>query len=221
MTYHIIINNVKTVEELNGAWTNNDFIQLLDLFGFPDAEQSKPEELRDLLFMAISDFEPNEAAEIILKYKLSDSLNDNQIEQISHEMLLDKISEEYSDISLHHELFNINKLLFKAFNGTFPSAKASVVEFEIQPNKDIDKEIVLKAISKTLSGSNVIKRLYSNHLAGKENFDEAESIIWNLKPIGESAYQLITSEYWMSRDEFTEAEYDVEVIEFEEDEDDN
>lgn len=221
MNYHIIINKVNTVEELNGAWTNNNYIQLLDLFGFPDAEQSKPEELRDLLFMAISDFEPNEAAEIILKYKLSDHLNDNQIEQISHEMLLDKISEEYSDISLHHELFNINQLLFKAFNGTFPSAKASIVEFEIQPNKDINKEVVLKAISKTLSGSNVIKRLFSNHLAGQENFDEAESIIWDLKPIGETSYQLITSEYWMSRDEFTEAEYDVEVVAFEEDEDDN
>lgn len=29
---------------------------------------------------------------------------------------------------------------------------------------------------------------------------------------------MTTSEYWMSRDEFTEAEYDVEVIPFESDE---
>src|SRR5690606_21953062 len=103
MTYHIIINSVKTVEELKDAWTNANYIELLDRFGFPDAKDSKPEELRELLFLAISDFEPHEAAAIFLDYKLSEHLNENQIDQISHEMLLDKISEEYSDISLHHE----------------------------------------------------------------------------------------------------------------------
>jgi hypothetical protein len=46
--------------------------------------------------MAITDFEPNEAA-IVLDYKLSDSLNEGQIQQISNDMLIDKISEEYPD----------------------------------------------------------------------------------------------------------------------------
>jgi hypothetical protein len=46
--------------------------------------------------MAITDFEPNEAA-IVLDYKLSDSLNEGQIQQISNDMLIDKISEEYPE----------------------------------------------------------------------------------------------------------------------------
>jgi hypothetical protein len=221
MNYHIIINSVKTVEELKAAWTNDDYIQLLDRFGFPDAQDSKPEELKELLFMAISDFEPSEAAAILLDYKLSEHLNEGQIDQMSHDMLLDKISEEYSDIGLHHELFNINQLLFKAFNGTFPNAKATIVEFEIHPDKEVSKEVVLKAFDKTLTGSSVIKRLYSNHIAGKENFDESEDIIWKLIAKGNNAYEMTTSEYWMSRDEFKEAEFDAEVIPFEEDEEDD
>ncbi len=216
----MIINSVKTVEELPNAWTNTDYIELLDRFGFPDAKDSKPEELKELLYMAISDFEGPEAAAILLDYKLSEHLNEGQIDQMSHDMLLDKISEEYSDISLHHQLYNINQLLFRAYNGTFPSAKATIVEFEITPDNDIDKEVVLKVLDKTLAKNSVIKRLFSNHLAGKEAFDEAEDIVWKLDSNGNGSYTLTTSEYWMSRDEFTEAEYDAEIVMYEEDEDD-
>ncbi|WP_047545062.1 hypothetical protein [Psychroserpens sp. Hel_I_66] len=220
MKYHIIINSVKTVEEFKNAWTNEDYIYLLDKFGLEDSGNASTQELLELLQMAISDFEPNEAAAIVLEYKLSDDLNDNQIDQMSHDMLLDKISEEYADISLHHQLFNINQLLHKAYNGTFPSAKATVIEFEITPNKEVTKEVILKAFDKTLAGNNVIKRLFSNQLAGKESFEEAEDIIWDLKATGDTSYVLTTSEYWISRDEFKDAEFDATVIEFgEEDED--
>ncbi|WP_044403340.1 hypothetical protein [Lacinutrix sp. Hel_I_90] len=220
MKYHIIINKVKTVEAFDDAWTNEDYIELLSRFGFQEGSTANPNELKDLLFMAISDFEPNEAAVIVLDYKLDNALNENQIEQLSHEMLLDKISEEYPDISLHHELFNINQLLHNAYNGTFPNAKATVIELEISPNKEISKEIILKILDKTLAPSNVIKRLFSDQLAGKEAFEEAEAIIWDLKPNGENSYLLKTSEYWMSRDEFKDAEFDATVTEFEEDDED-
>ena len=221
MKYHIIINAVKLVESLNDAWNTTDYLQLLNAFGFEDTANLKPEEIEEMLFMAISDFEPEEAATIVLKYKLSEFLNDNQIDQISNDMLIDKISEEYADISLHHQLFNINQLLHKAYNGKFPKAKATIVDFEIQPNENITKEIVLKAFNATLTRSNVIKRLFANAIAGNESFDEAESIIWDLKSTGANSYTLTTSEYWMSKDEFERAEFDAEVLEFEEDEADN
>ena len=220
MKYHIIINSVKTVDELKNASTNVDYIALLEKFGLEDSSESTTTELLELLAMAISDFEPEEAAAIVLDYKLSKHLNENQIEQISHEMLQDKISEEFADISMHHALFNINQLLYKAYNGTFPNAKATLVEFEVTPNKDITKENVLKAFNATLTTSNVIKRLFADELAGKEKFDDAESIIWDLSVTGENKYTLTTSAYWMSKDEFNEAEFDVTVVEFEEEEED-
>lgn len=219
MKYHIVINSVKAVEEFKEAWTNADYIELLDRFGFPDGKNSKPEDLRELLFMAISDFEGHEAAAIFLNYKLSDHLNENQIDQMSHDMLLDKISEEYSDISLHHELFNINQLLHAAYNGTFPTAKATIIEFEITPNEDVTKEVILKVLNTTLANSNIIKRLYAEQLAGKEAFVEAEDIVWELKSTGDNSYIMTTSEYWISRDEFKDAEFDATIALFEEEED--
>ena len=218
MNYHIIINSVKTVEEFKEAWTNADYIELLDRFGFPDGGDSKPEDLKELLFMAISDFESHEAAAILLDYKLSAHLSEGQIDQMSHDMLLDKISEEYREIALHHQLFNINQLLHHAYNGTFPNAKATIIEFEITPNEGITKDIVLKVLDKTLANNNVIKRLYSEQLAGNEAFTEAEDIVWSLKSTGNNSYIMTTSEYWISRDEFKDAEFDAEIVIFEEEE---
>ncbi len=103
----------------------NDYIELLKKFGFPDAESSAKEDLRELLFMAITDYEPPEAASILMEYRMSNSLSEGQISQISHDMLLDKIFEEYPEISLHHEFFNINQLLYKAYNGKFPQQRIS------------------------------------------------------------------------------------------------
>ncbi len=216
MKYHIIINSLKSVESLKDAWSKDDYLALLEKFELEGESSSSFKELEELLFLAISEYETNEAAAIILEYRLSDYLNENQIDQVSHEMLQDKISEEYPDISLHQELFNINQLLYRAYNGTFPNAKATIIEFEISPDKDVSKEIILKAFDKTLAEGNVIKRLFGNQLAGKEAFDEAESIIWDLTATGNSTYTLTTSEYWMSRDEFKDAEFDVTVVEFEE-----
>jgi len=221
MKYHLIINKVDTVDILKHAWIKADYVALLEKFGYEDSgENPLEEELLELLFLAISDFEPEEAAAIVINYKLSHVLNKNQIDQIAHEMLLDKISEEYADIALHHQLFNINQLLHKAYKGTFPNAKATLVDFEITPNIKVTKEVVLKALNATLAKNNVIVRLFQNALAGKEAFDEAESIVWELKATGAHSYRLTTSEYWMSRDEFTESEFDVKVIEFEADDDD-
>ena len=224
MKFHIIINSIKSVQELPNAWSNKDYIQLLEKFGFDDAQNSKPEEILELLFMAISDYEPEEAASIILEYKLSNYLNSNQIEQISNEMLEDKISEEYADISLHHQLFNINQLLYKAYNGTFPNAKATIIAFEIEHldknKKPITEEVVLKCFNTTLSGNNVIKRLFSEQLAGKKEFKEAEHIAWQLNHLSNNSYALITSDYWISKDEFLEAEFDANITEFEEEEND-
>ena len=95
MKFSIKINNIASVEEIENFWNNNDYINLLELFDFPDAKTLKPESLKEMLQMAITDFEANEAAEIVLRYKLSESLTEGQIAQISNDMLLDKVSEEY------------------------------------------------------------------------------------------------------------------------------
>lgn len=52
--------------------------------------------------MAISDFEPHEATELVLGYKLSDYLTKGQIKNLSLDMIDDNVAEDYSDIALHY-----------------------------------------------------------------------------------------------------------------------
>lgn len=224
MKYLVKIIDIKSTDELEGAWNNNDFKELLARFEYPDAEQLKPTELKEYLFMAITDFEPNEAAAILLDYKLSEQLAEGQIDNLSHEMLRAKVSENYSDIGLHQDLFNINQLLYKAYNGKFPQVRVSIVQIEIRGDEnapeEITKETALKALSYSLSENNLIKRLLGDQLEGRTAFPEAEGIVWDLQNTGNHVYSITISEKWLNKNEFTNLEYECTVEPFEEQDED-
>jgi len=212
MKYFVKINSVKTVDEFEGAWTNADYIELLKRFDFADAEKEPVSELKEMLFMAITDFEPKEAAAIMLDYKLSDVLTAGQIYNLSLEMTREKVSEKYADIYIHKTLFNINELLYKAYNGKFPAARATVVEFEMkaeQPEEtEMSRELVLKVFSVGLSDNNLINRLFKEQVEGLSAFPEAEGIIWDLQDKGNDQYLMATSERWLGEDDFTSLEFE-------------
>jgi hypothetical protein len=225
MKFNIIIKNIATVEEIANYWQNQDYIDLLERFNFPDANTVKPENLREMLHMAITDFEPNEAAAMVLTYKLSERLNEGQIAQISNDMLLDKVSEEYPDIDLHYDLFNINQLMFKAFNGKFPNAKATIVDFFMiskdDYDKEITKEIVLKSFNNGISDRNLIKRLFEEQMTTDKEFEEAEAILWKLNKKDVTNFTLITSEYWLKNEEFVTLEFEGDCLLPDEDQKEN
>ena len=211
MKFQVKINSFKTLEEVANYWTSKDYIKLLNLFGFPDADSADKDTLKELLMMAITDHEPNAAAAILLEYKLSDDLNKGQIDQISNDMLLDKIAEEYPEIHLHGTLYHINQLLYKAFNGKFPNTKASQFECTITPlddKIDMSKEAVLKLLSEGLSGSNLIKRLFTEKMSGNTSFPEAEAIIWNMETKDGENFKILTSAYWLGQDDFIAEEFE-------------
>ena len=204
MNFTIKIIRIKSIQKIEGSWTSEDYINLLELFEYPDPESIPESELFDMLSMAITDYEPDEAAKIVLKYKLYNALKDGQIENLSHEMLEDNVAEEYPDISLHYPLFNINQLLYDAYNGKFPKTLASVIDFELSfKNKiKISKEIVLRTMSDLLTEKSLLKRLFNEQLDSNVELKDAESIIWELYPIGEKSYQIITSDYWLNHEDF-------------------
>jgi len=216
MKYTVKITSVKSIDELEGSWNNDDFTALLKKFDYAEAENLKQNELRDYLFMAISDFEPNEAARLILEYKLSEVLTEGQIDNLSHEMMREKVSENYSDINLHKTLFSVNQLLYKAYNGKFPSTKATVVDFEMKGEDDteLSKEMVLMALKPGLSESNLLNRLLKEQLDGIAPFPEAEGIIWDLHSKGNSQYRITTSEKWLKNDDFENMEFESSIIPF-------
>ncbi|MDF1573859.1 MAG: hypothetical protein P1P86_01535 [Bacteroidales bacterium] len=155
--------------------------------------------------MVISEFEPHESAEILLKYKLKEELSPGQIENLSYEMSEDNEAEEYPDIELHYPLFNINQILYKSYNGIFPNSKATKIDFELKllggENKTVTKELVLKAFGKGLSDTTLIFRLFEDQINGEEAFPEAEKIIWELHNHGQHKYTLITSDYWLNEED--------------------
>lgn len=213
MRFQIKISSFKTLDELKDYWSADDYIQLLDLFNFPDAASASKDSLRELLMMAITDFEPNEAAAIILEYKLSEELTKGQIDQISNDMLLDKISEEYPEIHLHSRLFHINQLLFKAFNGKFPNIKASQFDCTITPLEEeldfeLTKEAILKLMAEGLSDSNLIKRLFTEKMSSNSPFPEAADILWDIESTDGKNYKILTSEYWLSNDDLIAEEFE-------------
>jgi len=224
MKYLVKVNDVKTTDKLEGAWSNDDFKELLARFEFPDADQVKTTELKEYLFMAISDFEPNEAAAVLLDYKLSDVLNEGQIDNLSHEMLRAKVAETYTDIHLHHNFFNINQLLYEAYNGKFPHLNVNMVEFELTDEHknpvELTKENALKALSYGLSENNLLNRLFGDQLEGQAPFPEAEGIVWELQNKGNTIYSMTISEKWLTKNEIAKPEYECTVEPFEEPEED-
>jgi len=213
MKYNIKINSIKTVDEIKDYWTNEDYLQLLDKFNFPDAGTAKKETLHELLLMAITDFEPKEAAIIVLTHKLGDILTEGQIEQISNDMLIDTVCEEYPEIELQYALYNCNQLLYKAFNGTFPNANATLIDCSITPVDadsavEITKEILLKLFGSGLSDRNILKRLFGEQMDGNAPFPEAEGIVWELKTKDNSNFNIITSTNLLKDADFPALEFE-------------
>ena len=221
MNYQVKIQSINTVDEITGFWSDEDYVQLLKKFAYSDASTIQKENLSEFLSMAITDFEPNEAAAIVLDYKLGELLSEGQIQQISNDMLVDKISEEYPEIDMQAGLFHVNQLLFKAYNGKFPNAKATVIAFSVTPSKEGDtkkltKENILKLFSNGLSDRNIIKRLFDEQMHENAAFPEAEDILWDLTSSDDVNYQLNTSENWLKKEDFIASEFEgvlKEVIE--------
>ena len=223
MKFTLQVNEIKSINEIAGYWSHEDYINILEVLEFTDARSSNPAELRELVEMAISDFEPHEAAEKLLKYKLNKQLNAGQIQNLSHEMADDNEAEGNPDIALHYALFNINQLLYSAFNGIFPSAKATKVEFELSFKEDLNitvsKELALKAVCKGLIDNSPILRLFDDQLNGKEPFSDAEKIVWELHNSGENQFTMITSDYWINKEDFSEHDFSGSIKFFEDNED--
>lgn len=206
MNVHLKILGFETLDSIPEYWTLQDYQALLQLCDIEDYEQMSLSEAEEMLFMALTDMEPDDAAKILLDYKFSSKLRAGQIDQMSHEMLEDCLPEEHADISLHYCLFNINELLNRAFNNKFPEAKATSIQFQLicddSATKPPSKELLLKAFALCFVDRQIIKRLYDKQLAGEVAFPEAENILWDVQSNKDGTYSALTSRYWIEREDF-------------------
>ena len=215
----------KTIDELPDAWSTSDYAKILDDLGFSNKDLSD-NDIKEMAMMSLADQEPEESATLLLNYRLGEVLIEGQIQSISHEMQTDKISEEYPDIALHEDLFNINQLLYKSFNGKFPNAHAIKVNLNIQSDafrdhvdEDNISTFIIQALAPALGEHSGIVRLYATELTGKKEFSSAEHIIWKIKRTKEAediyALEIYSSEYWL-HDLPNTAEYETKFMFFDE-----
>lgn len=205
--FNVNISKFTILQELPNAWANRDYLELLEAMDYGDSPNIDPTELKEMCMMAITDNEPNEAAKIVLDYIFNDRLNAGQKENLSHEMIDEKIWEEYADLSMHEEFFNVGQFLYQAYNGKFPQPEA--VKFQISITgknpKDLtifeegDEAAILRLLAKGMPDNSIINRLFKDQLEGG-TFTEAKDIIWQLKNIGIEnntiTLEAISSTYW-------------------------
>ena len=215
----------KVVHELPNAWSTADYLKLLELMDYGDTSGLNPNELKEMCFLSIADYEPEEAAKLVLEYIFQDRLNKGQIDNISNEMVEEKIWEEYAELSMHEEFFNVTQLLFDAYNGKFPHPEAVVmtIEFTAKNSKSIpvfESDIEANLIRLVTSGmpeNTLIKRLFDAQLNG-EDFPDAKDIIWQYKKTATEenklVFQIISSSYWFHDFKYIEAyEAELNIIE--------
>lgn len=205
--FSVQILKFSTVGKLSNTWQNANYKDLLKEMDFEGIETIVENELKDMCYMALTDYEPEEAAEMILSYIFKDRLNFKQIQNLSHEMLDEKLWEEYADLSMHEDFFNVGQILYEAFDGKFPHPEAVQFQVKVTAKNETDLEIfeknteatLIRLLIKGMPENTLINRLFDDQLKG-ESFAEAKDIIWQLKKDKNDGvsmtFDVISSEYW-------------------------
>lgn len=226
-SFKVEILSFNTINELPDSWLKSDYLALLSNMDYANPEEIKDAELKEMTMMSITDFEPAESAKIILDYVIEDRLTDGQIENLSHEIITEKLWEEYPVLSLHPDLFRATQLLYQAYNGKFPRTEA--VQFQMKITGDIaifeesPEAPVVRLLAAGMSDHSLIHRLYDDQVKGT-TFEDAKNILWQVKTIAKDetsvTYDIVSSSYWLDEIKYAdtyEAESHADVAVEEED----
>ena len=195
------------INELPNAWSHQNYKELLEIMDYGDTADLNNTELKEMCLLSLSDNEPEDAATIVLSYVFKGRLNLGQIENLSHEMLDEKMWEEYADLFLHEEFFNVHQLLYEAYNGKFPQPEAVKFKVKIEATDTEDLLIfktnveppLIRLLVKGMPENTLINRLFKDDLLS-ENFKEAKDIIWQLNEVEAQdkmiTFEIISSSYW-------------------------
>jgi len=206
----------KTITELPDYWTEAKYLDLLELMDFDNPAKLDKAEIKDMCLMSLTDIEPNDAAKIVLTYVFGNKLNKGQIDNLSNEMLEEKLWEEYADLSLHEEFFAVHQLLYDAFEGKFPHPEAVSFQVRIQETAKNNLAIfdsypeatLVRLLVGGLPNNSVLHRLFNDKIEGA-SFPEAKDILWQLKltknESGELIADVISSHYWFKDLKYVDA----------------
>lgn len=197
------------ISEIDNAWTADDYKALLSMMDIAEDELGGTSEsdLREMCLMSLNDFEHHESAKFLLAHIFKDEITAGKIDQLSHQMIENKLWEEHADSAYHWSLFKAYGLLRKAYNGIFKEPTGVKFTIKITTNTkelfeifDLSLHAVLvRLLSNGLTETAILNRLYEEQISG-EKFPDAKNILWLLKEISrteqERRYEITTSELW-------------------------
>ncbi len=198
------------LREIADVWTTENFIEILESLEYGDTADIEGKELREMCIMSLQDLEPAEAAKLLLQLHLGDVLSAGQIQNIAHEMLDEKLWEEYVNPALHERLFHVGSLLHETLPGDFPTPDAVCVTLNIKAMNQHSTQLLLqqanesfyvRLIADGIDSTSALCRMFEDQLAS-HSFPEAEQIIWICKVLEQTTntrkVQLVGSDAWFA-----------------------
>lgn len=202
------ISEFSNLREISGVWTKADYSAILDILEYGDQSDLSDSDLREVCLMSLQDLKAEAAAEVVLSYKMGSVLKPGQIKNTSVEMLEEKLWEEYADLSLQEQFFNVGSLLYAAFPSDFPKPDAVALTIVVKASNEhsakflarkTDESFLVRLLADGMDSQAVLHRMFDEQLAGKK-FPEATSILWiiNEESLGAESkkFQIISSGYW-------------------------
>lgn len=229
--FTVQIDSFRKINKITNAWSDKDYLALMAIMDLDDGlEGMDSKELREMCMMSLNDLEPDEAANVVLTRLFPDE-SEGKIEQLSHDMLDNRLWEEYSDCLYHERFFSAYALLREAFNGIFAQPTGVEVTFNItaENSEDIaifDESLYPSFVRLLASGQGeeaLINRLYEEQIHGKQ-FPEASGIVWRLEQIADNGltrkFSFVSSYFWFENFEQIDEFSAVSHADVDEDDDD-
>ncbi len=216
-SFHVQLLDFSNLLEIEDAWKSEDFAALLDAMEYGDRSGMSDDELREMCLMSLQDQEPEEAAFLVLSHVIGDDLRENQLRNMSNEMLDEKLWEEYVDPAFHERLFNVGSLLYSAMPRTFPKPDAVHARLEVTASNAASRELLtdspnesflVRLLADGMDDHAVLHRMYGGQLAGN-SFPNADEIVWIVRTeaAAEDVWmmEVISSGYWLDALEGTKS----------------
>lgn len=197
------------LDELEGVWLADDFRALLDAMEFGDSSNFDGDELREMCLMSLQDLGSRAAAALLLRHKLGSRLSNGEIDNMSNEMLDEKLWEEDADMALHEDLFNVGSMLYAAFPQTFSTPDAVHVTLSVTATNEpaealisrpLTESFLVRLLADGMDEDAALHRMFDDQLRGA-SFPEANTIVWTARTerTGEHAVdvEVISSGYWL------------------------
>ncbi|MBU0945542.1 MAG: hypothetical protein KJ804_02380 [Proteobacteria bacterium] len=207
--FNVEILSLVKISAIENAWMADDYKALLSMMDIGEDELGgmSESELKEMCLMSLNDFEHHESAKFLLRHIFKDEITEGKIDQLSHQMVENKLWEEHADSAYHRSLFNAYELLREAYNGIFKEPTG--VKFTIKITSNIKDSfdifdsslhaVIVRLLSNGLAEDAILTRLYEEQISGK-NFSDAKNILWILKEISitetERQYEITSSDLW-------------------------